>query len=105
MTTNTPPIHPEKPAPATNPAMHSGDGRHPSVEPAVVIAAIGVAVTIIGLLVSIALGIYGMNVRIDGMNVRIDDLGTRMDTLETRIDDLGANLNTRMDVLAAEFKA
>ena len=96
MTTAPPPIDPETPAQTPAPAMHSSAGRRPWVEPAVVIAAIGVAVTIIGLLVSIALGIYGMS-------ARIDDLGTRMDTLETRIDDLSASLSTRMETLSSRI--
>ncbi|KKZ14982.1 MAG: hypothetical protein TH68_02870, partial [Candidatus Synechococcus spongiarum 142] len=77
MTINTPPpISPE--AQATTTAVPSRDDRRPWVEPAVVIGAIGVAVTIIGLLLSIVLGIYGMSTRIDALST---DLGSRIDTL------------------------
>ena len=116
MTSNNPPANPNMQPQATTTTVPASDhpGRRPWLEPAVVVAAIGGAVTILGLLLSIALGIYGMNVRIDdlgirmdGMSTRIDDLGTRMDTLgaeiSARMDTLGANLSTRIDNLAARM--
>ena len=95
MTSNTPPARPEVQPQATTttaPAVN-GLGRPPWLEPAVVVAVIGVAVTILGLLLSIAFGVYAMNARIDDLGVRIDDLAIRMDAL-------GADLNARIDDLA-----
>ncbi|OOV35046.1 hypothetical protein BO91_00735, partial [Candidatus Synechococcus spongiarum LMB bulk10E] len=59
MTANTPPLGREAQAQATTPAVSSSGGlwRRPWVEPAVVVAAIGLAVTVLGLLLSIVFGI------------------------------------------------
>ena len=63
MTSNIPPANPEvQPgATTTTVAASNGLGRPPWLEPAVVVAVIGVAVTVLGLLLSIAFGIYAMN--------------------------------------------
>ena len=121
MTSNTPPANPEvqPQAPTTTVPGRNDPARRPWLEPAVVVAVIGVVVTILGLLLSIAFGIYGMNariddlaVRIDGLSIRIDDLSARMDGLSARIDDLGtrmdtlgADLNARIDALGADLNA
>lgn len=116
MTSNTPPARPEtqpQAVAATVPGSYA-QGRPPWLEPAVVVAVIGVVVTILGLLLSIAFGIYAMNARIDDLATRIDDLGTgmetlgadlntRIDDLATRMDTLGANLNARIDDLATRM--
>ena len=113
MTSNTPPARPDVQAQATptTVASSNGAGRRQWLEPAVVVAVIGVAVTILGLLLSIVFGIYGMNIRIDALgadlSTRMDtlgsDLNTRIDTLSTRMDTLGSDLNARIDTLSTRI--
>ena len=122
MTSDTPPMSPEMQAqaPATAAPGRTNSNRRPWLEPAVVVAVIGVAVTIFGLLLSIVFGIYSMNNHIDalGSELKADirDLNNRMDTLgsdfNTRIDALGSelkadirDLNARVDALGSELKA
>ena len=121
MTSNTPPARPEVQPQATTTTAPAGNGlgRPPWLEPAVVVAVIGVAVTILGLLLSIAFGVYAMNARIDDLGVRIDDLAIRMDALgadlNARIDDLAIRMDglsvriddlaIRMDALGADLNA
>ena len=120
MTSDTPSMSPEMQAqaPATAAPVRTSSNRRPWLEPAVVVAVIGVAVTIFGLLLSIVFGIYSMNNHIDalGSELKADirDLNNRMDTLSadfnTRIDALGSelkadirDLNARMDSLGSDF--
>ncbi len=102
MTSNTPSMSPEAQVQATPPPLSSsnGPGRRPWLEPAVVVAVIGLAVTILGLLLSIVFGIYGMNARIDALET---DLSTRIDVLSNRMDILGADLNACVDTLSARI--
>ncbi len=104
MTSNTPSMSPEAQVQATPPPLSSsnGPGRRPWLEPAVVVAVIGLAVTILGLLLSIVFGIYGMNAHIDALGA---DLSARMDTLSTRMDALGSDLSARIDDLSTRMDA
>ena len=83
--TTPPPTSPEAQAQATPTTVpgSTGPDRRPWLEPAVLVAALGLAVAILALLLSIAFGIYSMN--------------TRINALDTRIDTLGADLNTRIE--------
>ena len=107
MTSNNPPANPEvqPQAPTTTVPGRNDPARRPWLEPAVVVAVIGVVVTILGLLLSIAFGIYGMNARIDDLAARMDGLGIRIDDLAARMDTLGVDLNARMDALGADLSA
>ena len=122
MTSDIPPISPEMQAqaPATVAPNGTGSGHRPWLEPAVVVAVIGVAVTIFGLLLSIVFGIYSMNNHIDalGSELKADirDLNNRMDTLgsefkadirdlNARVDALGSDLNARIDALGSDLNA
>ena len=113
MTSDTPSTSPEMQAqaPATAAPGRTNSNRRPWLEPAVVVAVIGVAVTIFCLLLSIVFGIYSMNNHIDalGSELKADirDLNNRMDTLgsdfSTRIGTLGSDFNTRSDALGSDF--
>ena len=108
MTSDTPPINSERQTRPTAPLAPDGasPGRRPWLEPALVVAALGLAVTILGLLLSIAFGIYSMNTRIDTLDA---NLNGRIDVLRAdfnaRIDALGASLNARIDALDARVDA
>ena len=104
MTSTTPPTRPETQAQATPVTVpgSAGPDRRPWLEPAVLVAVLGLAVAILALLLSIAFGIYSMNTRIDALGARIDALET---SFNTRIDALGANFNTRIDTLGANLNA
>ena len=97
MTSTTPPTSPEAQAQAIpTPAPGStGPGGRPWLEPAVLVAVLGLAVTILALLLSIAFGIYSMNTRIDALDT----------SFNARIDALGANLNARINTLGGDLNA
>ena len=104
MASNTPPISPEGQPPATTKTVPGspGPGRRPWLEPAVVVAVVGVAVTLFGLLLSIVFGIYSMNSHIDALG---SELKADIRDLNACVDALGASVNTRMDTLGSELKA
>ncbi|MXZ82681.1 MAG: hypothetical protein F4Z10_03115 [Synechococcus sp. SB0666_bin_14] len=80
MTSTSPPTSPEAQAQATPTTVpgSTGPGGRPWLEPAVLVAVLGLAVTILALLLSIAFGIYSMNTRIDtlggDLNARIEQV-------------------------------
>ena len=102
MASNTPPISPEGQPPATTKTVPGspGPGRRPWLEPAVVVAVVGVAVTLFGLLLSIVFGIYSMNSHIDALG---SELKADIRDLNVRVDALGSDFNARMDALGANF--
>ena len=115
-TSDTPPMSPEMqsqtPTPegdTTTVSNNRGSGRRQWVEPAVVVAAITLAVIIFALLVAIVFGIYGINARMDAlaadMSARIDAISNRMDVLSDRMDTLNTDLSARMDALAADLNS
>ena len=111
MTSDTPPMSPEMQAqaPATAAPGRTNSNRRPWLEPAVVVAVIGVAVTIFGLLLSIVFGIYSMNNHIDalGSELKADirDLNARVDALGSELKADVRDLNARIDALGSELKA
>ena len=104
MTPNTPAVNSETQtrATATTVPGSTGSGRRPWLEPAVVVAMLSLAVTILALLVSIVFGIYSINTRIDAMG---SDLNTRMDALAAEFKADVRDLNARIDTMGAEVKA
>ncbi|KKZ11597.1 MAG: hypothetical protein TE42_07495 [Candidatus Synechococcus spongiarum SP3] len=74
----------------------TGPGGRPWLEPAVLVASMGMglAVTILALLLSIAFGSCGMNARVDALGARIDVLEIN---LNARIDAFGADLNAPIE--------
>ena len=109
MTPDTPSMSPETQAQATATAApgRTNSNRRPWLEPAVVVAVIGVAVTIFGLLLSIVFGIYSMNNHIDalGSELKADvrDLNTRIDALGSELKADVRDLNARIDALGSDF--
>ena len=96
MTSDTPPMSPEMQAqaPATAAPGRTNSNRRPWLEPAVVVAVIGVAVTIFGLLLSIVFGIYSMNNHIDALG---SELKADVRDLNARVDALGSDFNVRIE--------